>query len=97
MEKLRRSVAELDMLPADAEEKKKKKEKERDEKSEMLLVLIAETFALPYYLYSFLAHSLHLDEGWKWSAALSITILAAWTAVRNTWLVMNERPPWKIL
>ncbi|MCI5130013.1 MAG: hypothetical protein D3904_00460, partial [Candidatus Electrothrix sp. EH2] len=75
----------------------KKKEKEQDEKSEMLLALIAETFALPYYLYSFLAHALHLDEGWKSLAALSITILVTWTAVRNTWLVMNNRPPWKIL
>lgn len=97
VEKLRRSVAELDMLLADAEEQEKKKRKEQHKKGEMVLAMLAEVVALPYYLYNLLAHALHLDEGWKWLAALSVTVLVTCTAVRNTWLVMNNRPPWKIL
>ncbi|MCI5224705.1 MAG: hypothetical protein D3924_19060 [Candidatus Electrothrix sp. AR4] len=104
VKKLRHSVTEVDSLlsgeeerRAEGEQRAKKKQNELDEKGKKWLAMIAEAVALPYYLYNLLAHALHLDGGWKWCLALAVTVLVTGTALRNTWLVMNGRKPWRIL
>ncbi len=81
VKKLRRSVAELDMLLTDAEQQKKKEQKERDEKGKMLMAVTAEMVALPYYLHSLLAHALH------W--ALAVTGIVTAGVVIKTVLIMR--------
>lgn len=86
-EKLRRSVAELDMLLADAEQREKKKEKERHKKAEMELALVAEVVALPYYLYNVLAHALNFNHG----CALAVTSIVTIGMVTRTVLKMRKK------
>lgn len=100
-EKLRHSVAELDMLlaaeelrRAEAEQRERKEQKERDEKGKMLMAVTAEAVALPYYLYSFLAHVLHIEH---WSGCFSLlvllfTLLVTWVTVSSTFRVMTGKP-----
>ncbi|WPD24676.1 MAG: hypothetical protein SD837_08955 [Candidatus Electrothrix scaldis] len=100
--KLRHTLTELDILLAAEEQRReereqhaKKAQKRRDENAKMLLAMIAEAFALPYYLYSFLVHAFHLKEdGWCIWVALAFTGLVTWTVVNNTWRMMRGKEPW---
>ncbi|MCI5144570.1 MAG: hypothetical protein D3923_03370 [Candidatus Electrothrix sp. AR3] len=87
VEKLRHSVHELDSLLADAEQREEKERKERLEKGEFWLAILAEAFALPYYLYNLLAHALHCSEVW----ALSITGIVTAVVITKTWLTMRRK------
>ncbi|CAK8719131.1 hypothetical protein GMJAKD_08405 [Candidatus Electrothrix aarhusensis] len=101
VEKLRRSVAELDTLLADAEQREKKKRKEQHKKGEMLLAIVAEIVALPYYLYSFLVHVMHAfhlkEDGWCIWMALAFTVLVTGAVVVTTWRVMKGKKLWGFL
>jgi len=79
VEKLRRSVAELDALLADAEQQEKKRRKEQSEKGKLLLAMLAEAVALPYYLHNFLAHAVHCKY------ALHLTLLFTVPVLLLTW------------
>ncbi|MDU9047764.1 MAG: hypothetical protein Q3M30_02865 [Candidatus Electrothrix sp. Rat3] len=103
--KLRRTLTELDILlageeqqAAEKEQQVKKEQKRRDENAKMILAMIAEAFALPYYLYSFLVHALHLKaDGWGVKGVLVFTLLVTWAVVSNTWRVMKGKKPWGFL
>ncbi len=103
--KLRRTLTELDILlsgeeqqAAEQEQRVKKEQKRRDENAKMILAMIAEAFALPYYFYSFLVHAFHLKEdGLCIWMALGFTVLVTWAVVSNTWRVMKGKKPWGFL
>ncbi|MCI5126003.1 MAG: hypothetical protein D3925_16415, partial [Candidatus Electrothrix sp. AR5] len=103
--KLRRTLTELDILlsgeeqqAAEQEQRTKKEQKRRDENAKMILAMIAEAFALPYYLYSFLVHAFHLKEdGLCIWMALIFTGLVTGAAVITTWRVMKGKKPWGFL
>jgi hypothetical protein len=81
VEKLRRSVTELDTLLTDAEKK-------QHEEAEFLLTILAECVALPYYLYHLLAHAIHCEE----KKALWVTgIVTAMVVTKTVWS-MYGRP-----
>ncbi|MCI5168417.1 MAG: hypothetical protein D3903_20575, partial [Candidatus Electrothrix sp. GM3_4] len=83
---------------AEQEQQATKEQKRRDEKAKMILAMIAELFALPYYLYSFLVHALHLKEGgWCIWMALAFTVLVTVTVVFITWRVMKGKKLWGFL
>ncbi len=103
--KLRRTLTELDILLAgeeqravEEEQQVKKEQKRRDENAKMILAMIAEAFALPYYLYSFLVHAFHLKEdGLCIWMALAFTVLVTGAAVVTTWRVMKGKKLWGFL
>jgi len=64
----------------------------------MILAMIAEAFALPYYLYSFLVHAFHLKaDGWGVKGVLVFTLLITGAVVFITWRVMNGKKLWGFL
>lgn len=93
VQKLRRSVRELDCLLADEEYRAKNLHEEQVHKGKVLLAMLAESVALPYYLYNILAHALHLGEGFF---AAAVTILITLAALRNTWLIMHGKSHWRM-
>ncbi|MGB5684326.1 MAG: hypothetical protein WBM35_00830, partial [Candidatus Electrothrix sp.] len=103
--KLRRTLTELDILlsgeeqrVAEQEQQVKKEQKRRDENAKMILAMLAEAFALPYYLYSFLVHAFHLKEdGLCIWMALALTVLVTGTVVLITWRVMKGKKLWGFL
>lgn len=81
-EKLRRSVAELDALldaeklrQTEAEQQEEKLQKERRKASELLLAMLAEAFALPYYLYNLLTHALHCNYAGYITLCVTVSVL----------------------
>ena len=84
VEKLRRSVAELDALLAAEElhrnadkESKRKKRKERRETGELVLAVTAELFALPYYSYNVLKYISCLKNyaGWGTLTVTAVVVI----------------------
>jgi len=60
--------------------------------------MIAEAFALPYYLYSFLVHAFHLKEdGCGVWVALLVTLLVTGAALFTTLRVMKGKKLWGFL
>jgi hypothetical protein len=91
VEKLRRSVAELDALldaeercRAEAEQHEKKKQEEQHVKGEMILAVTAEMVALPYYLLNLLEH-IHLGKGLAVSVTCIVTVGIVAATLRTMW------------
>ncbi len=84
--KLRRTLTELDILlaeeeqqAAEVEQKAKKADKERDEKGKKWLAVLVEAIALPYYFYNLVKYALydflHLKNGLlTWGITIPVTL-----------------------
>jgi hypothetical protein len=51
------------------------KEQERAAKNELVLTLVVEGMAIPYYSYSFFAHALHFSDGFSAAVGIGIAIV----------------------
>ncbi len=80
--KVRRSVTELDYLLGDQYRRQQEKERKKFDTAKVILAMAAECIALPYYLYSLLAH---LNGHITWWA-LFVTVLVTGAVVSLTWI-----------
>lgn len=86
-EKVQRSCAELDYLLSDQYRREREKESKKFDMAKVILAMVAELFALPYYLYSLLSH---WGQHVNWPA-LIVTVIITLTVVYFTWTNIPEK------
>lgn len=84
-EKLQRSSAELDYLLDDQYRREREKESKKFDMAKVILAMMAELIALPYYLYNLMAH---LIPNWM---AVIVTAIVTFFVSYFTWTTIPEK------
>jgi len=88
VEQLRHDTGELDYLLAEQARQEQENKEEKVHNAKIFLAMVAECFALPYYLFHLLKEAVHLNKLHEYLPLL-VTIFVTVTVLGVTWLVMH--------